>query len=162
MCWWCSWWSERGCQGFHKEAWWEWDQVHNTWHCWLFLRQIHQWQTQKLATDFQRKRYQGKQLGLEEETTAVFCYAIGSRKLSANEQFFCWCLNRSKFVTNSSNKRRRVIYSRANKVYTSTNKTTIVWIETELFSFFLFFFTRDGCVSCLRACFGARLLLPSY
>ena len=24
-------------------------------------------------------------------TTALFSYAIGSRKLSANEQFFCWC-----------------------------------------------------------------------
>ena len=25
----------RGCQGFDKEAWWEWDQVHKTWqmHC---------------------------------------------------------------------------------------------------------------------------------
>ena len=65
MCWWCSWWLARGCQGFHKEAWWEWDQVHKTWqmHCWLFLRQIHQWQTQKLARDFQQKRYHGKQLG---------------------------------------------------------------------------------------------------
>ena len=31
-------------------------------HCWLFLRQIHQWQAQKLARDFQQKRYQGKQL----------------------------------------------------------------------------------------------------
>ena len=51
MCWWCSWWSARGCQGFHKEAWWEWDQVHKTWqmHCWLFLRKNHQWPTQKLA-----------------------------------------------------------------------------------------------------------------
>ena len=75
MCWWCSWWSARGCQGFHKEAWWEWDQVHKTWqmHCWLFLRQIHQWQTQKLARDFQRKRYQGKQLGLEEENCLWWC-----------------------------------------------------------------------------------------
>ena len=27
-------------------------------------------------------------------TTAVFSYATGSRKLSANEQFFCWCSNR--------------------------------------------------------------------
>ena len=26
-------------------------------------------------------------------TTAVFSYAIGSRKLSANEQFFCWRSN---------------------------------------------------------------------
>ena len=45
-------------------------------------------------------------------TTAVFSYAIGSRKLSANEQFFCWCSNNSKFVTNNSNKiKSRVIYS---------------------------------------------------
>ena len=45
-------------------------------------------------------------------TTAVFGYAVGSRKLSANEQFFCRCSNGSKFVTNNSNKTRRVIYSR--------------------------------------------------
>ena len=38
-------------------------------------------------------------------TTAVFSYSIlysigiGSRKLSANEQFFCWSSNSSKFVT---------------------------------------------------------------
>ena len=44
-------------------------------------------------------------------TTAVFGYAIGSRKLSANEMFFCWCSNSSKCVTNNSNKTRRVIYS---------------------------------------------------
>ena len=35
-------------------------------------------------------------------TTAVFSYAIGSRKLSANEQFFCWCSNSNRFVTNNS------------------------------------------------------------
>ena len=40
-------------------------------------------------------------------TTAVFSYAIGSRKLSANEQLLflvfccCWCSNSSKFVTNN-------------------------------------------------------------
>ena len=45
-------------------------------------------------------------------TTAAFRYAIGSRKLSANEQFFVGAQTRSKFVTNSSNKTRRVIYSR--------------------------------------------------
>ena len=44
-------------------------------------------------------------------TTAVFSYAIGSRKLSANEQFqFCWCSNSSKFVTNNSNYIRRLFY----------------------------------------------------
>ena len=47
-------------------------------------------------------------------TTAVFSYAIGSKtELSANEQFsLCRCSNSSKFVTNNSNKTRRVIYSR--------------------------------------------------
>ena len=45
-------------------------------------------------------------------TTAVFSYAIGSRKPSADEQFFCWCSNSSKFVSNNSNKTRRFIYSR--------------------------------------------------
>ena len=43
-------------------------------------------------------------------TIAVFSYAIGSRKLSANEQFFCWCLNSSKFFTNNSNDNRRLFY----------------------------------------------------
>ena len=65
-------------------------------------------------------------------TTAIFSYAIGSRKLSANKQFFVgaqtvvgllqtpWIKQGTSFIA-------------ANKVYTSTNKTTIVWIETELF-----------------------------
>ena len=44
--------------------------------------------------------------------TALFSYAIGSIKLSANEQFFCWCSNSSMFVTDNSNKTRRAIYSR--------------------------------------------------
>ena len=47
-------------------------------------------------------------------TTALFSYATGSRKLSANEQFFfCFflCSNSSKFVTNNSDKTRCVIYS---------------------------------------------------
>ena len=50
-------------------------------------------------------------------TTAVFSYAIASRKLSANEQFFCWCSNSSKFVTNNSDKTRRVIYSRQQSLH---------------------------------------------
>ena len=50
-------------------------------------------------------------------TTAVFSYAIGSRKLSANEQFFSWCSDSSKFVTNNSNKTRRVIYSRQQSLH---------------------------------------------
>ena len=81
-------------------------------------------------------------------TTAVFSYAIGSRKLSANQQFCCcWCSNSSKFVTNNSNYIRRLFYEK------------IVCIEMELFSFFKI---CGGCVSCLYECLGARLLPQSY
>ena len=90
-------------------------------------------------------------------TTAVFSYAIGSRKLSANEQFFVGAQAVVSLFQTTQIK-QEVSFIPANKVYTSTNKTTIVWIETELF----FFFYPGGCVSCLRACFGARLLLQSY
>ena len=66
-------------------------------------------------------------------TTAVFSYAKGSRKLSANEQFFVGaqtvvCLLQTIQI------KQGVSFIAANKVYTSTNKTTIVWIEVELFS----------------------------
>ena len=50
-------------------------------------------------------------------TTAVFSYAMRSRNLSANEQFFCWCSNSSKFVTNNSDKTKRVIYSRQQSLH---------------------------------------------
>ena len=90
-------------------------------------------------------------------TTAVFSYAIGSRKLSANEQFFLGAQTVVRLLQTTQIK-WGVSFIAANKVYTGTNKTTLVWIETE----FSFFFTRGGCVSCLRACFGARLLLQSY
>ena len=90
-------------------------------------------------------------------TTAVFSYAIGSRKLSANEQFFVSAQTIVSLLQATQIK-QGVSFIAANKVYTSTNKTTIVSIETELF-----FFTRGGCVSCLRACLGTyRLLLQSY
>ena len=83
-------------------------------------------------------------------------YIIGSWKLSANEQFFVGAQTVLRLLQTTQIK-QGVSFIAANKVYTSTNKTTIVWIETELL-----FFTRGGCVSCLRACFGARLLLQSY
>ena len=44
-------------------------------------------------------------------TTAVFSYAKRSRKLPANEQFFCWCSNSSKFVTHNPNYIRRLFYN---------------------------------------------------
>ena len=88
-------------------------------------------------------------------TTAVFSYAIGSRKLSANEQFFVGAQTVVS-VLQTTKIKQGVSFIAARKVYTSANKTTIVWIETELF------LTRGGCVSCLRECLGARLLPRSY
>ena len=77
-------------------------------------------------------------------TTAAFSYAIGSRKLSANEQFFVGVQTVVSLLQTTQIK-QGVSFTAANKVYTST-----------------MFFTQGGCVSCLRACFGARLLLQSY
>ena len=58
-------------------------------------------------------------------TTAVFSYAIGSRKLSANEQFFAGAQTVvSLLQTTQINE--GVSFIDANKVCTSTNKTTIV------------------------------------
>ena len=91
-------------------------------------------------------------------TSAVFSYATGSRKLSANEQFFCWCSNNSKFVTNSSNKTWRVIYSRQQSLHQRKNNNNNNRLNRDR----IIFFTRGGCVSCLRACFGARLILQCY
>ncbi len=107
------------------------------------------------ATKGSRGKLQALVYDILPSTTAVFSYAIGSRKLSANEQFFVGAQTAVSLLQTTQIK-QSVSFIAADKVYTSTNKTTIVWIETELF------FTRGGCVSCLRACFGARLLLQSY
>ena len=93
--------------------------------------------------------------------TAIFSYTLGSRKLSANEQFFVGVQTVVSLLQTTQIK-RGVSFITTNKVYTSTNKTTIVCIKTELFFFSLFFFYWGECVSCLHACFGARLLLQSY
>ena len=58
-------------------------------------------------------------------TTAVFSYAIGSRKLSANEQFFVGAQTVVRLLQTTHIK-QDVSFIAANKVYTSTNKTTIV------------------------------------
>ena len=82
-------------------------------------------------------------------TTAVFSYAIGSWKLSANEQFFIGAqtevisLQTTPIISH-------VCFITDHVAYASSNKTKIIWIETELF------FTRGGCASCLRRCLGAR------
>ena len=89
-------------------------------------------------------------------TTAVFSYATGSRKLSANEQFFVGSqtvvslLQTTQIISD-------VCFITDHVPYASSNKTQIASIETKLF-----FFTRGGRASCLRACLGARLLPQSY
>ena len=65
-------------------------------------------------------------------TTAVFSYAIGSRKQSANEQFFVGAQTVVSLLQTTQIK-QGVSCIAANKVYTSANKTAIVSIETELF-----------------------------
>ena len=99
-------------------------------------------------------------------TTVVVCYVIASWKLSANERFFVGAQTVVS-LSQTIKIKQRVSFVAANKVYNSTNKTTIVWIETELFFslfffFLLLFFTRGGCTSCLRGCVGTRLLPLSY
>ena len=64
-------------------------------------------------------------------TTAVFSHAIGSWKLWANEQFFVGAQIVVSLLQTTQIK-QGVSFIAANKVYTRTNKTTIVWIETEL------------------------------
>ena len=58
-------------------------------------------------------------------TTAVFSYATGSRKLSTNEQFFVGAQTAVSLLQTIRIK-QGVSFIAANKVYTSTNKTTIV------------------------------------
>ena len=62
-------------------------------------------------------------------TTAIFSYAIGSRKQSANEQFSVGAQT-TQIISN-------VCFITNHAAYSSSNKTKIVWIETELFFFFL-------------------------
>ena len=71
--------------------------------------------------------------GILLSTTAIFSYVIGSRKLSANEQFFVGAQTVVSLLQTTQIK-QGVSFIATSKVYSSTNKTTIVWIETELFS----------------------------
>ena len=64
-------------------------------------------------------------------TTAIFSYAIWSRKLSANEQFFVDAQTAVSLLQTTQIK-QGVSFIVASKVYTRANKTTIVSIETEL------------------------------
>ena len=89
-------------------------------------------------------------------TTAVFSYVIGSRNLSANEQFFGGAqivvnlLQTTQIISDVSFIIDHVAYisSIKPKSFESRRNSS--------------FFTRGGCASCLHECLGARLLLQSY
>ena len=85
-------------------------------------------------------------------TTAVFSYAIGSRKLSANKQFFVGAQTAVSLLQ-TTQIISAVCFITDHVAYARSNKTKIIWIETEIFFFFL---PWGGCASCLCACLGAR------
>ena len=88
-------------------------------------------------------------------TTAVFSYAVGPRKLSANKHFFVGAqtvvslLQTTQIISD-------VCFITDHVAYASSYETKIFSIETN------FFLTRGGCISCLCACLAARLLPQSY
>ena len=90
-------------------------------------------------------------------TTAVFSYAIESRKLSTNEQFFVG----DQTVVNllqTTHIKQGVSFIAADKPAPAQTKSPS--FESRKNSSLLFFI-RGGCVSLLRACLGARLFLQS-
>ena len=89
-------------------------------------------------------------------TTAVFSYAMWSRKLSANEQFFVCAQTVVSLLQTTQIKTRRVIYSRQHSLHQHKYNHNRLNRDRTLS------FTRGGCVSRLRACLGARLLPQSY
>ena len=72
-------------------------------------------------------------------TTDVFSYAIGPRKLSANEQFFVGAETVVSFLQ------------------TTQIISDVCFITDHVAYANSFFFTRGGSASCLRACLGVRL-----
>ena len=96
-------------------------------------------------------------------TTALFSYAIGSTKLSANEQFF---VNVQTVVSllRTTQIKQGVSFIPTNKVYTSTNKTTIVWIQTELLYFFYLGWDASLVYMCalVLGCFYSRISTQTF
>ena len=104
-------------------------------------------------------------------TTAVFSYAMGSRNVLANEQF-CFCF----FVVvgaqtvvsllQTTQIKQGVSFIAANRVYTSTNTTTIVLMETELFFSFFFLPVVDASPVYVRAlalgCFCSHISTRTF
>ena len=97
--------------------------------CWNSIHHSIQKQTEKRVGS----KLQALAYDILPSTTAIFSYATGFRKLSANEQFFIGAQTVVSLLQTTEIK-QGVSFVAANKVYTSSNKTTIIWIETELFS----------------------------
>ena len=94
-------------------------------------------QTMKLVSVHGERKLRTLVYDILPSTTAVFCYAIGSRKLSANEQFFVGAQTAVRLLQ-TAQIISDVYFITDHVVYASSDKTKIVWIETEL-SFFSFF-----------------------
>ena len=71
-------------------------------------------------------------------TTAVFSYALGSRKLSANEPFFVGAQTVVSLIQ-TTEITSDVCFITDHVADASSNKTKIIWIETEVFFFLLSF-----------------------
>ena len=79
----------------------------------------------KVSDVYRRAKLQALVYDILPSTTAVLSYAIGSRKLSANEQFFVGAQTVVRLLQTTQIK-QGMSFIAASKVYTSTNKTTIV------------------------------------
>ena len=102
----------------------------------------------KVLIDTELLKLQAVVYAILPSTTAVFSYAIGSRKLSANEQFFGGVQTVVSLLQTQIKQGEPFIAT--NKVYTSTNKTTIV--KSRRNSFFNLIFTgMDACHVYVRA-----------
>ena len=91
-------------------------------------------------------------------TTAVFSYAIGSENCQLTSSFFAGAETIVSLLQTTQIK-QGVSFIAANKVYTSTNKKNRNGLNRDGTLFFTPGWMR---LICLRARFGARLLLRSY
>ena len=107
------------------------------------------------VVDWLKRKLQALVYDILPSTTAVFSDAIGSRKLSANEQFFVAAQTVVRLLQTTQIK-QGVSFIAVNKVYTAQIKPQSFESRWNFFFSLFFFFTRGGCVSCLRACFSAK------
>ena len=94
-------------------------------------------------------------------TTAVFSYAVGSTKLSANEQFcFCFFVGAQTVVSllQTTQITSAVCFITDHVAYASSNKTKIVWIEKKFFYSFSFFLSFEPEVDVSHVYVGAWAL----